>query len=480
MEVLSNESFPKRDRSALIRFLEHCRSRSRAEKTPIYGSISLRVQHIDPLAVLAAIQEPGLPHLFIESPSSEFALASAEVVERFEASGPGRFRLIRAQVDRVLASTVAIGDLDAPFAGPCFSTAFCFSDQPSTGCSFAPAVAFLPRWQVSLCNGSYTAVANVRVHAESEIDVVADRILAAHARFAEFEYGRLPGACSGSLGCPKVASGPQEVGRDYAEAVRAALREIRTGQLSKVVLSRAVDVSFDAAVPALGWIAALRERFPSCHSLCFRDTGSPSFVAATPERLLRVSGGELETDAIAGTASRGQGFNEDAVQGKWLLSSPKNRAEHAAVVDAIVGSLSRLGIEARPSSGPRLMKLPNALHLRTPIGARVGGDVSFLELAEALHPTPAVGGWPRDRSLELIADLEDFDRGLFAGAIGWFDWRGDGELLVGLRCACVNGNSLRFYAGAGIVEGSDPRQELRETNIKLGALMDSLGVCVVC
>lgn len=246
----------------------------------------------------------------------------------------------------------------------------------------------------------------------------------------------------------------------YRDRVRAGLRAIEAGYVEKVVLAR--EEVLPAADPAETLIT-LERNFPNCWVFA-ASNGRSTFLGATPELLARVRGRTLETCALAGTSLPGD---------ESLLHREKDRREHLLVVDAIVEALRPLCEELDVASTPELMVLPNVQHLRTPIRGtlRVGFDAT--DVVEALHPTPAVCGTPREAALRLITELEPFDRGLYAGVVGFADGE-DAEMVVALRSARLDSEATYAYAGAGIVAGSDPDAEDRETMSKLQAITDAL------
>jgi menaquinone-specific isochorismate synthase len=230
----------------------------------------------------------------------------------------------------------------------------------------------------------------------------------------------------------------------------------------------------DAPLHPLHLLNGLRERFPGCYSFSVANGRGQSFIGASPERLVRVSKGVLETEALAGSARRGQGAREDAALGAALLASEKDRREHVHVLDSIRRRLEPLGLALDFPAQPVLRKLANVQHLYTPVSAALPEGVSLLAALAQLHPTPAVGGTPREAAVGRIGALEGFSRGLYAGAIGWVNARGGGEFLVGIRSALIDGETARVYAGAGIVAGSDTEREFAETELKFHAMRDAL------
>lgn len=455
---------------ALQAFLTRCRAAAVARGRPQLVSISLQVDALDPLAVLESIFEPGEPHFYAERPDLGSALAGAEVAAAFAADGPGRFAAVQRWVDDLLANAIAVGDVNAPFGGPHFFAGFAFHDHVEAGEPFPAAQVFVPRWQVARAGAVTTAVANFMVAPEGDLTALAERVWRAHGKFRGFTY-REPAVTPATA---PVSRREVQESNDYRGAVARALQLIAAGEFQKIVLARALDVTAGAPLHPLRMLNGLRERFPDCYAFSMANGRSQSFIGASPERLVRVSQGLLETEALAGSIRRGAGASEDAALAAALLLSEKDLREQRLVVDAIARRLSALGLAPTQAAGPTLRRLANVQHLHTSIRAELRGGVRLLDAVAALHPTPAVGGTPREAAVRRIRELEGFPRGLYAGAIGWLNAREGGEFLVGLRSALVEGAQARVYAGAGIVAGSIPEKEFAETELKFKAMLDAL------
>ena len=219
---------------------------------------------------------------------------------------------------------------------------------------------------------------------------------------------------------------------------------------------------------------ALRDAFSSCFCFCV-GTPEAAFIGASPELLVRRSGAVAATVALAGSARRSADPAVDDHLGEQLLHSAKDRSEHAIVAKRIERRLGPVAVWVERAAEPVVIRVANIQHLATPIHAQLAESRSVLELAEILHPTPAVGAEPRGEEGErLIAGLERLERGWYAGPVGWMDAVEDGEFCVALRSALLRDRTAHLYAGAGIVADSDPAAELAETEIKLGALLPLL------
>lgn len=452
---------------ALTAFLHRCRDAARSDGRERLVSISIKVGALDPLAVLDAIFEPGELHFYAERPNIRTTIAGAEAVLVHESSGPDRFAAARRFIDDVLARTIAAGEVDAPFGGPHFFGAFTFLDQVEPGEAFPAARIFVPRWQVARAGKITTAVANFTVAPDSGLAELAGRVLRAHEKFRHL-------SCAGKVAPAKAPVFTTGEAGDFRAAVRGGLAAIAGGAVKKIVLARVQDMRADAALHPLRLLGGLRERFPECYSFSVANGRGQSFIGASPERLVRVSKGVLETEALAGSARRGASAGEDAALGAALLASEKDLREQRHVLDSIVRRLAALGLAAKFPDTPGLLKLANVQHLHTPVSAAMPAGVHLLDALARLHPTPAVGGSPREAAAARIRDLEGFPRGLYAGAVGWVNSRGGGEFLVGIRSALIDGRTARVYAGAGIVAGSDPEREFAETELKFRAMREAL------
>jgi menaquinone-specific isochorismate synthase len=257
----------------------------------------------------------------------------------------------------------------------------------------------------------------------------------------------------------------------WTSSVRRALDRIAAGDLQKVVLSRRVAVWGDQpfSIPVVA--DRLRRSHPSCYTFV-----AGGFVGASPELLLRRRGRWLWSRPMAGTVERGGSRAEDRRLVSELRSSSKEHDEHRLVVEDVQRRLAGVCQEVFVK-GPEMVALSSVTHLATTVTGRLGALAdapSALSLVGELHPTPAVGGSPRDVALATIAELEGFDRGLYAGPVGWVDRRGDGDWAVALRCATIDGRRAVLSAGAGIVAGSDPEAEWAETQAKLEPMLRAL------
>ncbi|MFC5728757.1 MULTISPECIES: isochorismate synthase [Nocardioides] len=275
---------------------------------------------------------------------------------------------------------------------------------------------------------------------------------------------------------------------EYAGMVEAALAKIEDGTLRKVVLGRCLDVVSDPPLAPAEIIDRLLVTRPGRYvfsiPLIGADAedgpdGGPVLLGASPELLVRREGTLITCTPLAGSVPRSEDPAEDDRRARALLDSAKDLAEHAFVVDAIVHALKEVCVEVEHPAAPELLSTDTVWHLASPIRARLAAGeegLSALHLAQLLHPTPAVGGVPTAAANQVIADLEGDLRDYFAGCVGWVDGEGNGEFAVTIRAAVIDGNRLRLFAGAGIVAGSDPASEVRETGAKLATMSRVTGL----
>ncbi|MGW7536480.1 isochorismate synthase [Amycolatopsis sp. NPDC054798] len=274
---------------------------------------------------------------------------------------------------------------------------------------------------------------------------------------------------------------PRPAPEVYAESVRRAVDLIADGELRKVVLARALDLVGEQGVSVRQLLRNLVVADPAAHAFAV-DVSAPgdpaprTLVGASPELLVSRKGTVVTANPLAGSRRRTGDPAQDAQAIAELRVSEKDLNEHALVAAQVAEVLGRYCTELDVPEEPEVIGTPTMWHLSTRITGRVGpGGPSSLELAEALHPTPAVCGVPVGLARDTIARLEPEDRGYYAGLVGWTDLSGDGEWVVTIRCAEVSGRTARLFAGAGVVAGSDPAAELAETSAKFGTLLRALG-----
>ncbi len=263
---------------------------------------------------------------------------------------------------------------------------------------------------------------------------------------------------------------------DWCRVAGEAVEDIRHGELKKVVLVRQENCPLTREFDPVALVSRLRDRYPSCYVYWIHLDGA-DFIGATPELLVRTGSMNVSSVALAGTAPRGATAIDDVRLGMGLQANAKELSEHRLVVEFIRDTLSAYCRRLTVPLSPELVRYRTVQHLRTRIEGRLQRPVDVLELVEVLHPTPAVGGVPSRTAREWIARTEGPSRGWYSGPLGWSAPDGSGEFAVALRGALVRGGMANLFAGCGLVEGSDPESEWRETEWKLSAFRSVLFEC---
>lgn len=458
---------------ALYAFLQGCQLRAAERGNPQLISIAAEAKSLDPLAVLESIYEKKQQHFYIERRRDDLAIAGAEVAAQLGSFSGNRFEATKEWINETLENSIAVGDASLPFFGPSFFCGFTFLDDSERESPFASSTVFVPRWQVVASEGRCVAIANAVVDADADIEPVAKRIWNANTKFRKFDYQHVDERQK--RGRLKVLETAESGGSDaFKLAVNQALLMIKDQQFQKIVLARALDLKADQAFHPLEILNTLRERYEDCYAFSIANESGQSFIGASPERLVSVNQGRAKVDVLAGTAPRGETASEDARFGASLLDSEKDRREHKFVYESVCRRLETLGVQVSCPWNPKLKRLQNVQHLLVEVEASVPENLHLLDLVRELHPTPAVGGTPREDAVPRIRELESFDRSLYAGPIGWVNAKGEGEFVVGIRSAMVDGDRARLYAGVGVVEGSKAEIEYNETNLKFKALQENL------
>jgi salicylate biosynthesis isochorismate synthase len=448
--------------------------RARRGRRRVIASVTAPVPaELDLSAAVLAARRRTDRFFCLEQPDRERStlagLGEAAVVE---ASGEERFRAVADACRELARGAQAAGGVgDPPGSGPVWVGGFAFAPRGGTAPEWgtlAPAQLVLPELSLARRGDAARLTVTAVLDGDESPDAVVERL---RARVAELEPRAMPLLDPDPVENARVSgAAPPE---HYESAVARAVEHIRAGEIEKVVLAREVRVHAPAEIDPAPLYDALRAAFPACY--CYL-VGTPelSFIGASPELLVRRDGARAQTVALAGTTRRSADPSVDDLLGEQLLRGTKEREEQAIVARRIERTLRPVSVWVAAAEEPVLVKVQNVQHLATPIRAQLAEPVPCVELAGMIHPTPAVGGEPRDAAYRLIPALEGLDRGWYSGTVGWTDLSEDGEFCVALRCALLRGSVAHLYAGNGIVRDSDPADELAETELKLQALLPLL------
>ncbi|MFD1851189.1 isochorismate synthase [Oceanobacillus bengalensis] len=260
----------------------------------------------------------------------------------------------------------------------------------------------------------------------------------------------------------------------WKETVRKATDEIKKASADKIVLAREMRLTFNRRANIGLILQNLLESQPNSYIFAF-EQGEDCFVGATPERLVKLENARLFSTCLAGTAPRGKTPEEDSVIRYELLHDEKNLEEHQFVVQMIKAAMEDYCTDLKIPSEPVIYPLRNLQHLYTPVTGILKKGFSIFDIIEKLHPTPALGGSPKDKSLVFIRENEVLDRGWYGAPVGWMDSNNNGEFAVAIRSALVQGDEASLFAGCGVVKDSIPEQEYEETNMKFLPMLSVLG-----
>lgn len=414
---------------------------------------------------LLAYADPADPRVWLRRGDGIVAVGSdtAHVVRVAAGSEPRTAALTRAWDD--IRSSARIDDaVRLPGTGLVAFAALVFDEA-----SAADSVLIVPRTVIGR-HGGRTWITRILDAGDADGDVhEAAASAAGPAADAVPAPTALGPHWAGTLG-----PGAQSA-QGYQASVRRALAAIADARYGKVVLARDLVGTVPAGSDLRRLVRALSTEYPD--TWAFAVDG---LIGASPETLVTAQDGVVTARVLAGTTARGADAVTDARAAASLADSPKDNDEHAFAVRSVVASLAPHTAALDAEGGPFILELPNLFHLATDVRARLSDGASALDLAAALHPTAAVAGTPTDAAIAAIRELEPFDRGRYAGPVGWIDAHGNGEWAIALRCAQfdVTGSGspipLTAYAGAGIVAGSDPEAELLETRVKFRPIVDAL------
>lgn len=437
--------------------------------SPLLVSVAAPVPPFDPLAVFA--QARGERFLW-EQPRRGFSLVGLGEAVGLEGWGEGRFSEVAAAWRGLVSSAVVdAGDGGCPLRPPVCMGGFAFDHRRQGDAwweGYPHGLLMVPRLLFLSKGGSFWVVLSEM--AGPDIDPAA-----AAGAMVEGLRSLGSGLRDGTVeSCHAIdITQDDRTASRWRGAVAAAVGKIRGGAVEKVVLARRVPVCAPEPVDVVPVLGRLRASYGNC-TIFALARGEACFLGASPERLLRLEGRSVRVDCLAGSTARGSTKAEDRALAKALLADAKERHEHALVVRALEDALAPLCRRLTLPERPRVLRMPNVQHLYTPVQGYLREGAHVLDLVARLHPTPASGGLPRDAALSLIRSYEPFDRGWYAGPVGWVDGRGGGEFVVAIRSALLRRAQALLYAGCGIVADSDPEQEYQESRLKLWPMLWAL------
>ncbi len=470
------------DRKLLDTTLREAAGRANQEHPAVLASFTQPVERCDAIQAFTGARVVGLGERFFwEQPAEQNALVGIGAETTIETGGSAYFSdASSAQRDLMKDAVIAYTPetIPTPASGPLLLGGFAFdplTPRTSRWAGFPAGLLILPRFLLSFSAGHATLTINKLMRTSDTIERSVQEVEASVAQLqTAIEQAPTP-----SQEKPSSQFSVYEIrpASEWMEMVATITDRIQHGAFDKVVLAR--DVQVDLRDPAgmfdIGaTLRRLRESYPAAYVFAVQR-GERFFVGATPERLARVRDGQIHTMALAGSARRGETEEDDEQLGAELLRSEKNNSEHAIVVAMVREALKNHCSSVYVHPIPQLLKLKNVQHLKTPITGELIPGRCILDVMADLHPTPAVGGFPRQAALEAIRNTEKLDRGWYAGPLGWINASGEGEFAVALRSGLIDGGQATLFAGCGIVSDSNPQAEYAESCLKFEAMLRGLG-----
>ena len=404
-----------------------------------------------------------------EQPGARLAFAGAGSAWEMNATGPARFGQVSAAIRDVQARLVRDDDLVFPCIG-----GFAFGEQGDSAqiwSDFPDAKLVVPQVLVQIDGEHALLRVTVRVEPRSVPADVEQKLCDLFQLARQWANARLPMPAHQSP--VRAESFPSRTSWESSVATAVAL--IRQGMLDKVVLAREERLLAESPFCPSSTLTRLR-RFDCTATTFAMRSGGAWFLGASPERLVRLEDERVDVTCLAGSIGMGRSEDERRQLADQLLASKKDREEHEIVVRSTMTALAEICEEVTRLSGtPRIAAARSVQHLETPVSAQMCKAGSVLDLVERLHPTPAVGGYPAQRALPIMRELEEIERGWYAGPFGWTDLDGSGEFVVAIRSALLSGRTGSVFAGSGIVADSVPSAEYEETSLKLRPMLTALG-----
>lgn len=380
-------------------------------------------------------------------------IAAVGVADVQESDAPETPAALHKRLARLLCS----GDAQARYYG---GLRFDPSHQPEEEWASFGAYRFtLPRFELRRESGVSTLICNLVLPDDVEkLDEVLDQI-------EQLNFPSNYASPTDTLPRPIRRTDAPDL-NGWTSNIESALSAFEQGRLDKVVLARRARLEFDDEVDPILLVEELKAATPGCFHFYVEPEEGVAFVGASPERLFRRERRSIRSEAVAGTRPRGMSHADDDELREELLRSAKDQSEHSYVRVSIEETLKPLCGDLEIEDHTSEMKLARGRHLVSRVRGTLRQGVTDAEVLGTLHPTPAVGGYPKREALEEIGALEPFDRGWYAGPVGWISASG-AEFAVGIRSGLVRGRSLALYSGAGIVAGSTPAEEWAEIEQKI-------------
>jgi menaquinone-specific isochorismate synthase len=421
---------------------------------------------VDPIELFSSFKQYKGNRMFWSSPDDSFIYVGLGEAKKIICE-ENRFQAIEEVWRKLINESIIHNPYSLPGTGPVLFGGFSFDpeEKSSLWSNFPNSRMILPKYSLVIKDDATYLTINILSDQQMSVSEIVYSY--EHLKNSLFALDFEPSS-------PNLTHVEALKSREWLETIEHAKKLINNNELSKVVLARELVAAFDEPIDTSTVLYNLLEQQKQSYVYAI-ESGEDCFIGATPERLIKVESNRLFTTCLAGTAPRGETLMEDERIEKELLQDQKNLEEHQFVVQTIKEAIDTCSFDIEMPNSPTVMKLKNLQHLYTPIEATLKEGYSILNLVEKLHPTPAMGGVPREKALQFIHHFETLNRGWYAAPLGWIDSAGNGEFVVGIRSGLIQGKKASLFAGCGIVKDSNPDTEFLETDIKFKPMLMALG-----
>ena len=452
----------------IVGLWEEAKVKAASINRPVLISYTKKVDRIHPLPFFQASAQyyPG-QRFYWSNPSKSHVMVGAGVTKEFTVVGD-QDRFHQVEEEWKLFSEQSVKNQEEQHIGPVIFGGFSFDpkkEKTKLWSNFEDALFVLPTIMLTTIDNETYLTINYWSDCEESY---LQELMRIKEELIEQRSSIRHASSQGIVKCLEMD--PNE----WKESIQTVTNRISDGVMDKVVLARELRVLFHDEINVDSVLEKLLEEQKNSY-LFTVERGTDCFIGATPEQLVKKAGNEVQSMCLAGSIGRGTTLEEDEKLGKSLLSDNKNIHEHELVVQMIKSALQEVCQDVTTPNEPNLYKMKHIQHLHTPVKANADKEVSLAYLVEMLHPTPALGGYPREISLETIREVEKLDRGWYAGPLGWLDAQNNGEFIVAIRSGLLQGKEASLFAGCGIVGDSDPESEYRETQMKFRPMLSALG-----
>ena len=406
-----------------------------------------------------------------QDPTKNITISGLGSVKKLQATATAdRYKQVEQSWMDLQSTAVKTGVKDVDATGPLLFGAFSFDYEQNSSVlwnQFGDHLFYIPTVMLSIVDGEAYLTTNILCTQDNQekffINMINNR--------EDFLFGSLENK---EVPINPIVEQKEIRPSEWKQTVANAVQEMKNSDLDKIVLARELRVVFKDRIVSEQVLRMLMIEQPTSYIFSF-EAGEDCFIGATPEQLIKKKGNEVFSVCLAGSIARGKSREEDARLGNELLHDPKNLMEHQYVVSMITNALKTVCEHVIVPKEPELMKIRHIQHLFTPVKGVCENGVTLFDFIEKLHPTPAMGGLPKEKAIERIREIEGLERGLYAGPLGWIDSYGNGEFAVGIRSALLQGNEASLFAGCGVLEDSLPESEYQETAIKFNPMLSALG-----